>query len=328
MGKITAVICTCNRHSLLQNCLNSLYSQSLSTDDYKIIVIDNSTDQEVAHAFSRRTDFPANVNLYTEPVVGLSNARNRALELTKTPFIAFLDDDAIATENWLEQIYAAFHIAPEKIGVVGGKVLPNWEESPPQWLLGEVQKDDDGNYLNHSRPLLGNLSLVNWGGTEARELTEGEWLAGTNIAFKTSALERIGGFDTNLGRNANNISLLSNEEALASEKIVQLGYLRRYVPQAIVSHFIPKERISQAWILKRVAWQVISDMISKGKNFHHDSAESYAKINELIPANSQKEESLHSLFLNTQSADTFEKQIHALVSLIKIALVDPRPYDE
>ncbi len=66
---------------------------------------------------------------------GAGQARNRAVGLASGSIIAFLDDDAVATPEWIERATTAFE-NPRVIGV-GGTIEPIWEEGRPRWMAEE-----------------------------------------------------------------------------------------------------------------------------------------------------------------------------------------------
>lgn len=260
--RFSIVICSYNRHKLLTKAIESALRQTFGRDMYDVIVVDNSSD--VAAALSARERYLSQaprLQYLVEDTPGLSRARNVALHCSKAEYIAFLDDDAIAHDNWLEQIDHVLNTSGGNIGVVGGRVRPIWESPPPKWLLpGSV---DPSEVNNHEFPMVGNFSVVNWGG-DVREPKAGEWLAGANIVFHREALIAAGGFDQNLGRQGNGHSLLSNEEGNAIGKLKNDGWQVRYAPEAIVDHFVPDERVTQGWLVRRISWQVVSDLIEDG----------------------------------------------------------------
>ena len=68
------------------------------------------------------------------------------------------------------------------------------------------------------------MSAVNWGG-ETRIANDGEWFAGTNIAFRTQEILDCGGFEISLGRNGGGSVLLSNEELKLLDQLKAKGKL-------------------------------------------------------------------------------------------------------
>src|SRR5205807_4838605 len=172
---------------------------------------------------------------------------NLATAACATPMIAFLDDDAVASDNWLSTILSAFEDCNENVFALGGRVDPLWQAPRPVWLPDE---------------LLGHLSLVNWGG-ERRALGKREWIAGTNMAFQVAQLNRIGGFSGKFGRCGGEEMLLSNDENDVISRLKQEGGEVVYLPEACVQHLVPAERLTQSWFRRRVVWQAVSDYMQR-----------------------------------------------------------------
>lgn len=249
--KTTAVLCTRDRHDLLKSAVLSLAAQK--TDEFfEIVIIDNSLDQEQANRCAQDYKNISNLHYHFELLPGLSNARNRAMEVANGSIIAFMDDDACANTDWLQEISAAFQFG-SRVGCVGGTVLPIWQAARPAWL--------------HDH-LLGYLTIIDRGG-ETRELNSYESFAGCNIAFDRSALIAVGGFSKALGRTGNQQVLLSNEELEVCSKLSAAGKQLVYAPKAIVNHLVPAPRLTKAWFRQRVAWQAVSDVILDQKKTLH-----------------------------------------------------------
>jgi len=241
--RITLCVCTYNRYDVLPKAIESAKNQALDRALYRIIVVDNSPDHEQAKIFGSRYHEPPFLDYRIETTPGLSNARNVGSRDCGTEFIAFMDDDAIASPQWLEKLVQAFDQFDQDAVVAGGRVDPIWEMPRPVWL-------HDWN--------LGFVSVVNWGGG-TRVAAPNEWLAGTNIAFRTKPLLDFGGFDAKLGRIGNGSTLLSNEEISMLNFFREQGLKAIYVPEASVQHLVERKRLTQTWFRKRVAWQAVSD---------------------------------------------------------------------
>src|SRR5579859_2336654 len=101
---ISAIVCTYNRYEDLADSLTSLTEQTLPRDRYEIIVVDNSSDVKSQKSFWRRnrTRFDAIVDIQAEP--GLSRARNVGIRRASAPIVAFCDDDAIVSGEWLASL--------------------------------------------------------------------------------------------------------------------------------------------------------------------------------------------------------------------------------
>jgi glucosyl-dolichyl phosphate glucuronosyltransferase len=242
---VSSVICTHNRADYLFLALQSLVDQSMSKSQYEIIVIDNcSTDQtkEVVESFSKQQD---QIRYIYESTLGLSYARNTALQNAKGKYIAYLDDDAIACPNWLNKIVSVFEetVVPQ-IGCAGGKVELIWEADRPSWL---------------SDQLLHVLGFIDWSKTPRPLNLDSEWLVGASIAFSVDVLNSIGGFNLGLGRVGTN--LLSNEEIMIEKKIVEIGYSCYYHPDISVGHHVTQSRLTQDWFTRRYYWQGVSNAV-------------------------------------------------------------------
>lgn len=248
--QISAVVCTHDRSELLARALESLCRQSLPEDDFEVLVIDNaSTDDTKAVARSICAG-RANFAYVYEPVLGLSSARNRALREACGRYVAFLDDDAVAEPEWLQETLAAFAEVEPKPVCVGGKTLPNWQGPRPLWL--------------HDT-LLQSLSIIDWS-DEAFFVEPPFFLVGANIAFDRALILKVGGFDESLGRVGK--VLLCSEETDLVNRIREAGHPIYYEPKAVVSHLVSRSRLTKAWHFERAKWYGISDgLIRRGQGW-------------------------------------------------------------
>lgn len=95
--KISIIICTYNRSVLLVKTLQSLLSLE-NLHQAEIIVVDNHSKDDTASVTKRFMETEGaemDIRYLLEPVQGLSAARNTGILASKSPIIAFLDDDAI-----------------------------------------------------------------------------------------------------------------------------------------------------------------------------------------------------------------------------------------
>src|SRR5579864_7255367 len=126
---ITAAICTYRGGPSLRGALASLAKQDLDAERYRVIVVDNAPEQlESTHELSESS---VDVRWLRAPSVGLSNARNMAASECGTPLIAFLDDDAVASADWLGALVATFDGFGERLFAAGGRVEADWMAPRP-----------------------------------------------------------------------------------------------------------------------------------------------------------------------------------------------------
>lgn len=302
--RITLCICTYDRYDLLPKAIESAAKQSLPREQFDVLVIDNSPDHKRARAFGEKFSSIANLNYVVEETPGLSNARNLAAELSRAPIIAFMDDDAIASQKWAEEILRAFEIFGPTTMIVGGKVDPIWSAPRPSWVHDSM---------------LGNLSVVDWGG-ETRLAGAHEWFAGTNISFRVKAILDHGGFSRTLGRVGSGSSLLSNEEIQLIDKIRAKGGTLVYAPNAIVSHLVDTRRLTQAWFRKRLAWQALSDFMMEPDKRAAEAKTLWPELLRYFNSLPPHQRTVRGLFYETDDPDLFQWQTGAIYTMTALLL--------
>ena len=104
MYKLSVIICTYNRVELLGKCVNSLMTQTARKENYEIIVIDNNSTDNTADLIRKIKIINSNLRYVKEANQGLSYARNRGWKEAKGEYIAYIDDDCKADNNWCKHI--------------------------------------------------------------------------------------------------------------------------------------------------------------------------------------------------------------------------------
>ncbi|MNO37738.1 Chondroitin synthase [compost metagenome] len=249
--KVSIIICTYNRSDLLITTLQSL----LILDDLEqaeIIVVDNCSKDDTAACvkkFIATHGSGLSIRYMMEPVQGLSAARNTGILASKTPLIAFLDDDAIPCQTWITTIVSIFESKPE-VMAMGGKIAPIFESKRPEWLIKPFE-------LPYTIVDLGN---------RIKEYPAHLHPCGANMAMRKLVFN-ISLFPLDLGRKGD--SLLSGEESWLFGQIQKEGHSILYHPQMAVDHFVPANRLTEDWIMKRYYSQGISNAVKsegmKGK---------------------------------------------------------------
>ncbi|MCW2282994.1 glycosyltransferase involved in cell wall biosynthesis [Rhodoblastus acidophilus] len=301
---IALCICTYNRYDLLPGAIRSAVEQSLPADRYEILVIDNSPDRNRAAAFAEKFATAPNLRYIHEKTPGLSNARNVAASQARAPVIAFMDDDALADPEWAAELLRAYESFGEGAMIVGGRVDPIWASPRPDWV---------------HESMLGSLSIVNWGG-EARVAGPDEWVAGTNISFRTSAIRDNGGFPLNLGRIGSGSALLSNEEIKLVERIRESGGQLIYAPRAVVNHLVDVRRLRRDWFRKRAAWQALSDFMMNPDGQAAEARGHWPELIKYFNALPPHERTIRGLLHPTDDPDLFHWQTGAVYMMTTLLL--------
>jgi glycosyltransferase involved in cell wall biosynthesis len=238
--QIAAIICTHNRDNYLGAAIDSLLAQDCQ--NYEIVVVDNASSDRTSEVVKSRLPHPLLKYVY-ESNLGLSIARNRGARETTAPIIAYLDDDAVASPQWLRVLLTAYQ-ENEKLAIAGGKVNLIFPEGiqPPKWLSLEMS---------------GNLGTYDLGEKIVYIDRPGLTPRGLNYSMRRTFFDRIGGFDASLGRVGKN--LLSNEELYVTELALEQGWQVAYLPDALAAHNVAIERLKPTWFLRRSWWQGISE---------------------------------------------------------------------
>jgi glycosyltransferase involved in cell wall biosynthesis len=237
--EISVIVCTRNRAASLGATLDSLARQTMDRRRFEVLVVDNgSTDDTTAVVGRAPLD---NLRALAEPRLGLSRARNAGVGAAAGDVLAFLDDDATASPDWLDAIAAC--VEAHAPAAIAGRVEPVWEDSRPDWLPDA---------------LLPYLSIVDWG-SRGGPIERRQWLCGTNMAIRRHALLDVGGFPEALGRM--DAKLLSMEEVVVQRRLERIGALVRYDPAVVVRHHVPASRLTPQWLERRAFWQGVSSAL-------------------------------------------------------------------
>lgn len=226
--RISAVICTYRNPRRLALAVESLLNQTVQPDLFEVIVVDNNS-RDATREVARR--YPT-VRYVLERQQGLSFARNTGVRSARGDIVAFIDDDAEASPQWLQSLLDVYERHPDA-WAAGGTVLPIWEGRRPWWLTEELFRD---------------LSLLDWGPVE-RRLEWPERLIGVNSSFRREAFDEVGLFDVGLGRKGS--EMLGAEETEFQQRIHARGKLVIYSLRAAVYHHVPVGRMSQGYFFRR-----------------------------------------------------------------------------
>lgn len=225
----SVVICTYNRVQLLTKALSSICSQTLDKAHYEIIVVDNNSNDGTREAVDEFCQRFTNVRYCFEPQQGLSCARNRGWQQARGVYVAYIDDDAYAGENWLETALTLFESTKPVPLCLGGPILPFYSTIKPIWFKGELRTWGDG----------------------PRYLRPGESFSGSNMIWRKEIVKTLGGFDVSSGVRGDYLSV--GEETVLFEKIWNSFDQPHfyYSPALAVHHWVPPAKMTVWYQLKR-----------------------------------------------------------------------------
>ena len=127
----SVIIPSYNRKDDLEALLPALVNQTLPTDQYEVILVDDgSTDgtDEFANTFRERS--PMRLRFLKQDHRGAGAARNYGMQEASGQVFVFIDSDCIAPPNWLAEIRKAFDRDPS-IDAFGGRDDASGDFSSP-----------------------------------------------------------------------------------------------------------------------------------------------------------------------------------------------------
>jgi glycosyltransferase involved in cell wall biosynthesis len=129
---LTVAICTYNpRRDYLSRVMTALQRQTLPLADWDLLIIDNASAPPVADWLD--ISWHPRGRIVVEPHQGLTPARLRAYREAQTEILAFVDDDNVLAADYLQQGLSILNKFP-KLGAIGGKCLPEFEQPPAEWF--------------------------------------------------------------------------------------------------------------------------------------------------------------------------------------------------
>jgi cellulose synthase/poly-beta-1,6-N-acetylglucosamine synthase-like glycosyltransferase len=219
-------------------CLRSLDEQTRPPLEAIVVVDHNSALLERV-----RAAFPDVEAVANERPRGLAGARNTGINAARGEIIAFIDDDARAEPQWLQELEGCF-ADPVAVGV-GGTLVPLWRGPAPRWFPGEFYWVFGCSYTGLPERLGPIRNPI-----------------GANMAVRASVLREVDGFREGAGQNApreirsrgvvragGNVPDDTDLAIRVSQR--RPGAVWLYQPQARVHHTVTPERASFWYFLRR-----------------------------------------------------------------------------
>jgi GT2 family glycosyltransferase len=232
---------TMKRWELLRKAVESARAQTAVVDQV-VVCIDNNEEllsraqEEWEHATgtpvkvipNRHSEHLSRVNAHqaahgTVRRFGAGPARNTAAEAIGSDIIAFMDDDAEAYPNWIQELLRVFE--DPSVVAVGGPPLPLYETARPAWFPA-------------------NFDWVFGCAYEGlpSEISPLRHLIGANMSVRRTALDAVGGF---VGSDFDDLNLCMRLAAQFGPESI------RYTPYAVVTHYVPSERVTWRYFWRR-----------------------------------------------------------------------------
>ncbi|MBH8563673.1 glycosyltransferase family 2 protein [Nostoc sp. CENA67] len=229
------IICTYNNAALLERTLAAISRQKVSQNyHWTVTVVDNNCVDEtpaIVEKFIRANTIPG-LHRIVEKRQGLTYARICGITNTTSEWIAFVDDDCVISEDWVENAikFASSHPG---CGAFGGKVVLDWEVTPSP-------------VINKYSRTFAAFNL----GESSKQLTRSNFhIPGAGLVVRRTALEKSGWLVQQFLTGRAGTKLTAGDDSEIVLRILNAGYELWYTPDCLLHHFIPARRITEKYLI-------------------------------------------------------------------------------
>lgn len=200
--KISVVVPTYRRPTLLNQCIKALLHQSFTPEAFEIIIVSDGPDTDTQHAVSLWAGKGSSSLHYLalSEKKGPAAARNAGWRMSDGEIVAFTDDDCIPDPHWLQAIWNAY----QQTGAtaITGRIIVPVSDSPT-----DFERNTQG---------LEKAAFVT-----------------ANCAIEKTVLERVQGFDEAF-------RMAWREDSDLEFKLLQHHVPLHHVADAVITHPVRK----------------------------------------------------------------------------------------
>ncbi|MDR3792616.1 MAG: glycosyltransferase [Terracidiphilus sp.] len=236
---ITVGICTQNpRPDYLQRVVDALQRQTVSLDQWELLLIDNASQTRVAEQID--LSWHPHARHLREETPGVTHARLRGIEEALGEIVVWLDDDNVPADDFLATGIYIGVLCPQ-LGAWGGQVIPEFEVDPPEKL----------------KPYLRSYLMI-------REFTEARWsnLCNYHVTAPGGAgmwlrkevaqayREKIRSDRRSLAYSRRENLIVCGEDSDMALCALPLGMGTGIFPDLRITHLIPSTRLTEEFFLR------------------------------------------------------------------------------
>lgn len=216
--KVSVVITCFNEEDNIEACLLSLVRQNYEKENFEIIVSDGNSSDSTREKIEALSQKHSRIKLVIETKKGTAAGRNAGVYASKYDYIAFVDADCMAPENWLEILVKGFQKEKEnniQLVAVGGANIPPENAKPFVKSIGVALDSYMGSFRSPQGRQFGEPEFV-------------RSLATVNVLYEKKVLLEFGCFDESLRSEG--------EDADLNFRLYKKGYQFLYLPESFVWH--------------------------------------------------------------------------------------------
>jgi len=236
----TVIICTYNRAKNLPICIDALSAQE-NTDgiEWEVLIVDNNSSDDTKNTVQQlAANSSIAIRYEFESEQGLNHARNRGIRKSDSQYFTYIDDDITVSKNWLYSLYRA--LVDNNADAAGGRIHLDPAISLPPWISCNPE-------------MYGFLGHQDYGDKPLTLDGKERYPFGGNMAFNRSVPERIGYFNTDLGRKGEGRKKGELFKGAETDYFHRLNESQdvtiSYAPDAIVFHHILPHQLEKRYFL-------------------------------------------------------------------------------
>ena len=237
--KLDVVVPTYNRSQLLRRTISSLLRAPVpALLEVTVLIVDNNSKDDTEQVVRDIQSQAVRPVVYIkETNQGSSHARNAGIRAGVGDILGFIDDDEEIDENWYNVVAREF--SDQATQFIGGPYLPNWAAPAPKWLPPGYHAVIGVLLPKPRSPFGGTFPGI---------------LMGGNAVIRRDVF--VGLYSTKLGRSGK--GLLSDEDAEFYRRLCHAGLHGVYVPDLIIHHYIPADRLTRHYHRRWCYWRGVS----------------------------------------------------------------------
>lgn len=221
----------------LRKTITGLKSQTLDKELWELIVVNNNSsapfEDEIDLTWHREAKIVAEYNQ------GLTFARLKGFSEAKGNIIVLVDDDNVLDRGYLQLALEIFQ-NNSRLGVIGGKSLPDFEAPPPPWIKEF--------YANLALRDFGEVPIIHQWNFEYPNVAP----IGAGMALRKASLQEFIKNSGNGGvisdRQGNSLASGGDNDLIV--EVLKAGWLVGYFPSLSLRHMIPKERTLVSYLAR------------------------------------------------------------------------------
>ena len=228
----TIGILTYHSRELLKGLLESIHRNRWKYS-YEIVVVDNNSSDDTISMVEQH--WPS-VRLVKNPVNrGVAPARNQIFRMSECEFVIILDVDTEVHAGSLDILVDTMRAHPEA-GITGPKLVygDGRLQLSCRPFPSPLNIAIEGTFLRDWFPqsrFVKEYTLQDW---DHKELREVDWMYGAALIIRKRVLDQVGLFDEGF--------FYLYEDMDLCFRVRRSGIKILYNPQAVVTHFLPRER--------------------------------------------------------------------------------------